>query len=45
MNDIVLGILSSLLLIALVVETAIVRVLTVELPGLTVYSKDDLLRY
>ncbi len=45
MNDIVLGILSSVLLVVLVVETAIVRTLTVELPGLTVYSKNDIFRY
>lgn len=45
MNEILLGILSSVLLIVLVVETAVFRTLTVELPGIAVYSKNDIFRY
>ena len=43
--EVLQGLLYSLIICTLVIELSIVRALTVEIPGLTVYSKDDLLRY
>ena len=39
------GLLYALLISVLVMEMSIVRALTAEIPGLTVYSKDAVLRY